>query len=600
MDSFDESLLTSYLDDELSASERRFVEEQLAANPQLVELLDELRQLRSLVGQLSNDHVSFDLTNGVFERAKQIAAEQIAPSERSVHDKLDGQTPNKLVERAAPWWQGTSIRWIAAFATAACLLVMFANPFSTPKTQLTRGEPNSKIEDSVVAAPMVASPMSSEAPSGELAFGAGAPRMAEDASASLAMPLSDAPADGAGGVPEFGNMAASDDVGNLPAGPGGSVVGGGLGGVGGMGSAGGRGGAEVSDSRFDEQRDKVAANAAPKPSASRSRLPGMETPSTGRALPPAAKASKLDNGLAELGAPAMDGNLAYQDPAPAADALPQEASPAAETFGAPAMAAAEPAAPSEPLALAEAGDAKNDLALSARGMDPQAKELAITETTGVEAGLAMPASPQFDAAVQQNQLERYFLYIAPQNTDPNAAAESSSQALPASPTVLWYFDGDNHLQVEQPIPEELITSLGFVPATTSVPEQELLQRKAVEGLPSKTSEVVDDSKAKENVNRFYFGERLKDGGQGKAEQSNGRVPTYLVVPKSHWFEVRDELTSRGLTVVPMAPSGTEFAKQKADSSADRPAARSLRRPPAVENPAPPSDWYFIQVQTLVP
>ncbi len=129
MENFDESLLTAYLDNELSEAERAFVDEQLAANPQLTELLDELRQVRSLVQLLSNDQISADLTSGVLSRAKQISLEaNQTHSDTSLRLPTETFSTSHTRTIARPWWSSTQLKWVAALATAACLLIIFVRP----------------------------------------------------------------------------------------------------------------------------------------------------------------------------------------------------------------------------------------------------------------------------------------------------------------------------------------------------------------------------------------------------------------------------------------------------------------------------------------
>lgn len=68
MKPFDESMLTAYLDDELSPEERRLVEEQLAADESLRVLLDDISTVRTMVQSLGSIEPAVDMSEQVFAR----------------------------------------------------------------------------------------------------------------------------------------------------------------------------------------------------------------------------------------------------------------------------------------------------------------------------------------------------------------------------------------------------------------------------------------------------------------------------------------------------------------------------------------------------
>jgi hypothetical protein len=125
MENFDESLLTAYLDNELSAAERALVDQQLAANPHLNDLLDELRQVRSLVQLVASEKVPADLTSRVLARASEITA---ATAESRSTELPSPSQSSSAVTITRPWWSSSQLKWAVALATAACLLIMFVRP----------------------------------------------------------------------------------------------------------------------------------------------------------------------------------------------------------------------------------------------------------------------------------------------------------------------------------------------------------------------------------------------------------------------------------------------------------------------------------------
>jgi hypothetical protein len=76
MNDFDETLLTAYLDDELSAADRQLVEGHLARDARLAEQLEELRTVRNLVSNLRFSLEDRDWVPEVMARASEPAAEE--------------------------------------------------------------------------------------------------------------------------------------------------------------------------------------------------------------------------------------------------------------------------------------------------------------------------------------------------------------------------------------------------------------------------------------------------------------------------------------------------------------------------------------------
>ena len=70
MNEFDESLLTAYLDDELTAGQRREVEAELSRRPELNAILDELRFVRGLVANLPRPTMTNNLSEAVMTQLK--------------------------------------------------------------------------------------------------------------------------------------------------------------------------------------------------------------------------------------------------------------------------------------------------------------------------------------------------------------------------------------------------------------------------------------------------------------------------------------------------------------------------------------------------
>ncbi len=73
----DESLLTAYLDDELSHDERRLVEEQLKVNTEWKQLLSELEGVRALIRQMPKPVLSRPIANGPWNNQASILQPKI-------------------------------------------------------------------------------------------------------------------------------------------------------------------------------------------------------------------------------------------------------------------------------------------------------------------------------------------------------------------------------------------------------------------------------------------------------------------------------------------------------------------------------------------
>jgi anti-sigma factor RsiW len=78
-ESFDDELLSAYVDGELDEDQRAQVEERLRDDPRGKQLVDELRDLSATLQALPREQVGSDLRAGVMQ---QIEAKVISPSSR--------------------------------------------------------------------------------------------------------------------------------------------------------------------------------------------------------------------------------------------------------------------------------------------------------------------------------------------------------------------------------------------------------------------------------------------------------------------------------------------------------------------------------------
>jgi hypothetical protein len=165
---FDESLLSAYLDGELTPDETRYVENQLTSSPRLQQLLEEMRTLRHWVVEavmqrssidhprsedrsildkpLSSFHEQIDPHESLFGSApiRGPWSESLLPSTEAVPSVSPTRDPRKVDEnhRKKSWGlRAHRGPWIAATALAASLLILFLvnanrlseNPFAISK-----------------------------------------------------------------------------------------------------------------------------------------------------------------------------------------------------------------------------------------------------------------------------------------------------------------------------------------------------------------------------------------------------------------------------------------------------------------------------------
>ncbi|MFO0924128.1 MAG: zf-HC2 domain-containing protein [Pirellulales bacterium] len=151
MNSFHESWLTAYLDDELTPDERREVEAKLQSDVGLRSMLDDLRSVRSVVAKLSNASMESDLTSQIM---KDLASLSIEPIE--VDSNEEQVSPSEAVVRlGSPEWKRSSHPWrYMGTAIAACFaMVMFGLYVWVPQNlfrshvAMGRPEPKSSAPD---------------------------------------------------------------------------------------------------------------------------------------------------------------------------------------------------------------------------------------------------------------------------------------------------------------------------------------------------------------------------------------------------------------------------------------------------------------------
>jgi hypothetical protein len=160
---FDESLLSAYLDGELTPDETRYVEDQLTNSPRLQQLLEEMRTLRHWVVEavMHRSRIDHPLTDNRPKRENTVESlhEQVSPQESLVGRApiqgpwLEPFSPsNTTIHSVSPTrvsrnvddnhrknsWGLRAKRgpWIAATALAASLLILFlanASRYSEPK-----------------------------------------------------------------------------------------------------------------------------------------------------------------------------------------------------------------------------------------------------------------------------------------------------------------------------------------------------------------------------------------------------------------------------------------------------------------------------------
>lgn len=109
---FDDSLLSAYLDDELNAEERQRVEEELRRSPRARERLEELREVRQLLGDALRHRLPEDFPGRVLTAAERdILLPPVPPREK------------RTLSRTLRWSAG-----LAGLAAAAALLIAIAPP----------------------------------------------------------------------------------------------------------------------------------------------------------------------------------------------------------------------------------------------------------------------------------------------------------------------------------------------------------------------------------------------------------------------------------------------------------------------------------------
>lgn len=156
MNSFHESWLTAYLDDELTPDERREVEAKLQSDAGLRSMLDDLRSVRSVVAKLSNASMESDLTSQIMKDLASLSIEPIA-----VDSNEEQVSPSEGVVRlGSTEWKRSGFPWSSmGTVIAACFaLVMFGlyvwMPQSLFRSHVAMSSPETKSPAPDVRAPM--------------------------------------------------------------------------------------------------------------------------------------------------------------------------------------------------------------------------------------------------------------------------------------------------------------------------------------------------------------------------------------------------------------------------------------------------------------
>lgn len=113
---FDESLLSAYLDNELSDAERLLVEAKLASDESVRKLLSELASIRTWVAETSRETTTVTNWNGPWNASNLDASGLHAPLPKPV------PAPMPHLPQHAPWmW--TNARWVASLAALIMVLL---------------------------------------------------------------------------------------------------------------------------------------------------------------------------------------------------------------------------------------------------------------------------------------------------------------------------------------------------------------------------------------------------------------------------------------------------------------------------------------------
>jgi len=141
-DPFDETLLTAFLDNELTSSDRSFVSSRLENSAELQKLLQEMQSIRKLVSNLQSIRTSRSSLDGPWNG-------------QAPHSVVDSSTPEHVTSIAKPQWKhqvktrSVSWHWIASLAAVfligvtGCLL--FFNRFEKQFATLSRNVPNNPL-----------------------------------------------------------------------------------------------------------------------------------------------------------------------------------------------------------------------------------------------------------------------------------------------------------------------------------------------------------------------------------------------------------------------------------------------------------------------
>lgn len=113
---FDESLLSAYLDNELSDAERLLVETKLASDESVRKLLNELASIRTWVAETSRETTTVTNWNGPWNASSLDSSGLHAPLPKPV------PTPMPHLPQHSPWmW--TNTRWVASLAALIMVLL---------------------------------------------------------------------------------------------------------------------------------------------------------------------------------------------------------------------------------------------------------------------------------------------------------------------------------------------------------------------------------------------------------------------------------------------------------------------------------------------